>query len=282
MNHASRLPAPRPAAEREPRGQTNLAPDQGLDRSPRQRAQAALLGSWVAQREVDTSSSPFLPTYGAAEKPGWKDDPGSVAKWAQDEYKADSRRTLVCSMTPDGKIGSIYFPGGRIRTTHQEGPVRESHAHQVTLQFNVNDAEAQKEFEQAFPQLVGTSSYWNAYDEWLATIRLKDCTAANLPAWAKLVDQPDAAHDLLQGPVPQDQTLFEIFKNINGQVESWHPSRGMATKFETDKQTLSVLDAALQHLGTKGLTDPKERNLAFYTFVLERLPRAAAWLRAPP
>ena len=61
-----------------------------------------LLAQPLIQREVDTSSSPFLPTYEKGEVPGWKDE-GGVAEWAKEEYWQESKRTVICSMTPDGK-----------------------------------------------------------------------------------------------------------------------------------------------------------------------------------
>lgn len=291
MPHAPRLHRPAAPARRqraEASGRRAGRPEgegaqQALAASPRQQAQAALLQRVTLQREVDKASSPFLPSYDADETPAWQDDPkeSSVPAWAKEAYRRESQRKLICSMTPDGKIGSIYFPDGRIRTTHKEGPTREDHAQQVTLQFNVNDDEAVKEFRAKYPHLQREKKFWDYYDQWLATVRLKDCTAANLPAWAQLVSQPEDAHQPAQGPVPKGQTLFEIFKNINGQVETWHPSRGVAAQFDTDKQTLSVLEAALRHLDDQGLKDAKARNRAFYDFVIRRLPGAAAWMRRP-
>lgn len=285
MLHAPRQKRPTPARRpaRDAASTAQAAAHQACAASPRQLAQAALLQRVALQREVDKRSSPFLPAYGADEQPAWKDDPkeSSVPAWAQEEYRREAKRTLICSMTPDGKIGSIYFPDGRIRTTHAQGPTREDHAQQVTLQFNVNDDEAVKEFRAQYPHLQQHKNFWDYYDQWLATIRLKDCTAANLPAWAQLVSKPEDAHQPSQGPVPQGQSLFEIFKNINGQVENWHPSRGMAAQFDTDQQTVSVLEAALRHLADKGIQDAKARNRAFYDFVIRRLPGAASWMRRP-
>jgi hypothetical protein len=62
-------------------------------------------------------------------------------------------------------------------------------------------------------------------------------------------------------------------------VESWHPSRGTATKFETDKQTISVLNAAIVHIS--GVSGPAERNQQFYDFVKSRLPNFVQFMRRP-
>jgi hypothetical protein len=229
----------------------------------------------ITSSEVDKSSSPFLPEYEDDEVPGWKDEDEGVAEWAQEEYKRDSKRTVICSMTTDQKIGSVYFQdGGRIRTTHGAGPEKESHSHQTRLQFNIDENLAIPEFEKAKPKAKQSKHYWNYFDKWLVAT-LKDITVEQAPSWAKLVDKPDSANDL-----PTDEVkLFEIFKNINGEVESWHPSRGTATKFETDKQVISVLEAAIQHIAkTK---DPKQRNIEFYEFVKSRLPKFVDYMRRP-
>jgi hypothetical protein len=256
---------------------------QQLQRSVGNRAVGRLLDhppQEVIQRQVDTSPSPFLPQYEKDEVPGWKDE-GGVAEWAKEEYKRESKRTVICSMTEDRKIGSVYFgEEGRIRTTHGAGPEKEKHEGKTTVQFNIDESKAIPAFETANPKLVGSKKYWSYFDQWLAQT-LQNVTVDNAPAWATLVESPETAYDLQKGSPPENLKLFEIFKNINGQVESWHPSRGTATKFDTDKQTISVLNAAINHINTKGLTDPGARNTAFYEFVESRLPSFVGYMRRP-
>lgn len=206
---------------------------------------------------------------------------GGVPEWAKDEYRREARKTLIASMTPDGKIGSVYFgEEGRIRTTHGAGPEKEGHSGHVTVQFNIDEAQARKAFDKANPKLVNSKKYWDYFDQWLVQ-KLKNVKPSSAPSWATLVDSPDMAHDLSTGKPPEDLKLFEIFKNINGKVEGWHPSRGTATKFDTDKQTVAVLEAAIQHIDSQGLTDPNERNVAFYNFVKSRLPKFVPYMRRP-
>ncbi len=234
----------------------------------------------LIQREVDTSSSPFLPKYEKDEVPGWKDD-GGVPEWAKEEYRQESKRTVICSMTPDRKIGSVYFGGeGRIRTTHGSGPERKKHENLTTIQFNINESLAIPEFKKAYPKLIKSKRFWKYFRQWLVQT-LENVTLDNAPAWATLVDSPDTAYDLETGSPPKDLKLFEIFKNINGEVESWHPSRGTAAKFDTDKQTISVLHAAIKHIDGMGLVDPKRRNTEFYEFVKSRLPKFVDYMRHP-
>ena len=83
------------------------------------------------------------------------------------------------------------------------------------------------------------------------------------------------------GVQPSDDVkLFEVFKNINGDVETWHPSRGIAAKFDTNKQVVSILHAAITYIAA--VVDPAERNRKFYAFVKSRLPGfVEQHLRAP-
>jgi hypothetical protein len=255
----------------------------------------------TVQREVDESSSPSLPQYEDGETPGWQDE-GGVPDWAKQEYLEEAPRTLIASVS-GGKIGSVYFGDGRIRTTHRSGPEHGDHSGQVTLQFNVNMAQARQAFAAAFPQArealakealaqLGEGAdkralrdrvsllYRKRFSSWLS-LTLRDTPVDRLPSWAEKVDSPDTAFDLSQGDPPQGVQLFEVFTSINGRVEGWHPSRGIAAKFETDKQVVSVLQAAIRHLETEGITGAGARNVAFYEFVKSRLPAFVSNIRRP-
>lgn len=234
----------------------------------------------VLQRDGDRTSSPFLPTYDEHELPGWKDETG-IPEWAKEAYKQDAKRTVICSMTPDRKIGSVYFgEEGRIRTIHPAGPAHEMHAGSETMQFNIDQNGAWRAFLRAhtIPKGMPQDQLANYFVKWIG-IALKDHTADTAPPWAALVASPDAAHALTSEPLPPDLKLYEIFKNINGRIESWHISRGVAAKFETDKQVISVLHAAIRHISA--VTDPGERNRQFYAFVKSRLPKFVDYLRNP-
>lgn len=254
---------------------------QQLQRMIGNRALGKLRAQSPIQREIDTSSSPSLPEYAENEVPAWQDEQG-VPEWAQEEYRREAQRTLICSMTPDGKIGSVYFSGdqGRIRTTHGAGPARETHEEHTTVQFNLDEEMAVQAFLRSHPKHAKSPNFWSIFDGWLVR-KLQDIPVKRVPAWATLVDNPDNAHDLSTGAPPENIKLFEIFKNINGKVESWHPSRGTATKLETNKQAISVLEAAIAHINAEGLEDPQARNIAFYNFVKSRLPDFVKHIRHP-
>lgn len=199
-----------------------------------------------------------------------------VPEWAQEEYRRESKRTAICSMTPDGKIGSVYLgEEGRIRTTHGEGPIKEKFEGLTTVQFNIDMRKAKVDFQKANPKV--------SFDKWLFDT-LKDLTVDTVPEWATPISGPESALELEKGSTPpKNLKLIEIFKSINGRAEIWHPSRGTAVKFETDKQTISVLEAAIAHIDDpkNPIAGAEERNKAFYAFVKSRLPNFVQNIRSP-
>jgi hypothetical protein len=224
----------------------------------------------------DKHSSPSLPEYGKNEIPGWKDDVG-IPDWAKENYKRESKTAVICSITPEMQIGSVYFDdGSRIRTTHSSGPQHAKHENQTTVRFNIDDTQAKAKYK----KFISANKQYKKlnYRHWL-TAMLKKATVNNLPSWATLVTDSNTAHDLGMGAPPENLKLFEIFKKVNGVGN--HLSRGVAAKFATDKQTISVLENAISHIDKKGLTDPKARNIEFYNFVKSRLPKFADFLRRP-
>ncbi|MBN3922675.1 hypothetical protein [Nostoc sp. NMS4] len=116
---------------------------------------------------------------------------------------------------------------------------------------------------------------YKIYSKWLIE-GLKEAIKEKLPLprWITLVNSPDAAHDLNIGRPPEGIKLVEIFIDTNGKIlKKHHFSRGVATKFETDKYVISVLNAAIDHIDGMGLEDIGERNTEFYKFVKVRLPK---------
>lgn len=232
----------------------------------------------AVQLEVDTSSGPSLPEYGENEKPGWQRDQG-VPDWAKEEYTVEAKRNLVCSVD-NGKIGSVYFDDDtRIRTVHGSGPVKGGQPDKITAQFNIDWAKAKVSFAMLFPTPSrNRKTRDRQFKRWLSNY-LTNTPVDSLPPWIKPVDGPDTAMPMDETNDRGDTKLFEVFTNINGQVEGWHPSRGVAAKFATNKQVISVLNAALVHIST--IQGAKPRNVAFYKFVAERLPDFIGYIRKP-
>ncbi|WP_318166586.1 hypothetical protein [Roseobacter sp.] len=254
--------------------------------------------STVVQREVDTSSSPFLPDYGPDETPAW-DTSSSVPEWAEEEYKEESKVKLIASVK-DGLIGSIYFANGRIRTTHGHGPELSKHDPKKTTthQFNIDIKVAYKLFsdrnrglfkllyDATDPKKGDEERRTEASDQYRRTRKLWlsnyliNTPVDKLPDWVTPVPSHESAFDTEAADPPDNLTLFEVFKRVsNGKVQGWHPSRGIAAKFETNKQVVSVLKAAILHI--HGVTDTNERNTKFYDFIKKRLPDFAKQIRRP-
>ena len=220
----------------------------------------------------------------AAKEQGGDLQKSGAPDWAKANYKLQAKRMVMASMTSDGKIGSIYFDdGSRIRTTHGVSPTSEQHEKDRSVQFNVDEGKAQKEYRLRHPEDARLKKYDDGLKE-----RLTGINPDNAPKWATIVDSPLKAHDTAQKGAPTgSETLIEIFKSITGEYEGWHPSRGTATKFDTDKQTISVLQAAIKHIDA---LHPKpddwaestpevarvrnSRNQEFYKFVKSRLPNS--------
>lgn len=208
---------------------------------------------------------------------------GSPSPWLRRvlaPYRSGSRETVICSMTPDRKIGSLYFDdGSRIRTTHRHGPARKDPPGR-TLRFNVDARAAHREYWRARQMARSPDRPFKGFDAWMVS-RLLAADADAGPPWATSVTGPESAFDATRDAPPRDVILFEIFQSPDGTLAGWHSSRGIAARLETDRHTLSVLHAALDRLSREGITDAAARNEAFYAFVALRAPEFAANLRKP-
>lgn len=183
-------------------------------------------------------------------------------------------------MTPDRKIGSLYFDDGtRIRTTHRDGPARKDPPGR-TLRFNVDERAAHREYWRARHRASAPGRRVECFDAWLVS-RLLEGNADARPPWASPVAGPESAFDATRDAPPSGVILFEIFHSPDGELAGWHASRGIAARLETDRRTLSVLHAALDWLSRKGITDAAARNEAFYAFVASRAPDFAVNMRKP-
>lgn len=285
----------------------------------------------VAQREVDTSTSPFLPDYAQDEQAGWeKKDRTGVADWAKDDYNSGKGKTgavdkssitenlrttprtdahgnssdpadgvklwavheflmeettMIASMT-GGKIGSIYFPGGRVRTTHAGGPTVSEHAQSRTLQFNIDPDACWRAFVAASGWLARLDARNDAHMEYVykkfkkfKILALKNALPGQPPNWATRIVTPD---DALPEGTDTDATgvkLFEIMLRENGNVRSTHPSRGAAAQISITRVDLMKLKAVAKSL--EGIPDARAQNDAFYRYVTMKLPHLAHLIRSP-
>ncbi|MCV3273727.1 hypothetical protein [Roseobacter sinensis] len=278
----------------------------------------------VVQREVDTSSSPSLgrgdPNY---EYPLPARD--GVPKWAAEEYEDapdrlpitgsandyyatgtlpwdksgdvteetkaefnDPHLTLMCS-TDNGKIGSIYFEGGRVRTTHKSGPTTSKHPADRTFQYNIDRDAAWDRFvksggkrrilkaERKKPKADRVSEN-RLFNRWIAQ-QLKGKKVKATPAWAKLLESPD---DAFETPAEADASklkLFEVMLKPNTKIQSKHPSRGAATQIVIKRSDLEKLKGVGQLMS--GEKDPRTANELFYEYVRKHIPDLLKFIRHP-
>ncbi|WP_227271746.1 hypothetical protein [Roseobacter weihaiensis] len=274
----------------------------------------------VVQREIDTSTSPFLPDYAQDEKAGWeKKDRTGVADWAKDDYKSGKGKTGAVDRTPllnrdfttpttardardpangprlwavqeflqaektvmvsmvDGKIGSIYFDGGRVRTTHGGGPTEERHDPGRTLQLNIDHDQAEVAFEVAHPRgTVPRDQLWSTYKRFLVET-LANSTPATLPAWITVIHTPTDAAPEETDTANTQVKLFEIMVNQAGQVTSTHPSRGIGTQMRITNADMLKLRQGVKLVSD--IADVRARNQMFYNFVVRHLNHLAPLLR---
>lgn len=191
-------------------------------------------------------------------------------KELMEELKDQEGVELVCSMTPDGMIGSVYFgQEGRKRLTHAGGPLDEGVKNNATLlQFNVNMEIAWNIFDNEYPKLLkknpelANKNIRRVFNKWLAN-KLKNGDKNTLPQWATIIK---TSSDALEDP-NGDIKLFEVYKEKftpyglsrflkalklkEEKVMGWHPSRGAAVKMLIRKQTCTVLDQAFEIMKEK-------------------------------
>lgn len=198
-----------------------------------------------------------------------------------DRTSGSKRATLTASMTPDGKIGSLYFADGtRIRTTHGAGPMETKPDHERTnVRFNIKESLARKEFEEVEPDKRGRDDpeYWSAFDRWMAGVLNRASNAGQLPGWIVRVG---AARSLSSDAPDEDTKLFEIFKDAMGELDNWHPSRGAAVRFNASEASIRKVRTYLAKLDQSGVSDPKTRNRLFYKYVQANVPDLADKIRS--
>ncbi|MEO9650913.1 MAG: hypothetical protein ABJE99_10460 [Roseobacter sp.] len=240
-------------------------------------------------------------------------NPAGVPQWAEMKYRREAPRTSIANAA-DGKIGSIYFPGARIRTAQGAGPTKPAHG--APLQDYIDRDAAKAKFAKKNPNLlknprkegrklakkdqiithkmIERSAYKGYYrkEARYITKKLNVPKPSSMPAFVRLVTRgrklPSWASDAINSPdeAPDLDTettgkLFEVFRDINVRVKSWRPSRGAAKKWQTNKLVISVLHAAIKRLKVKTIKGENARYIAFYTFVEQRVLDFAKLIKKP-
>lgn len=226
-----------------------------------------------------------LRTTPRTDRDGRSMDPADGVKlWAAHEFLMEET-TMIASMT-GGKIGSIYFPGGRVRTTHAAGPAVEEHPQALTLQFNIDPTACWRAFYTAnkWVKDMKPNNEIHAKAVRKQFTRFKVLSLAGvapdqLPPWATRITTPDNALPEGTDPDTSGVKLFEIMLRDSSHVHSTHPSRGAAAQIKITRADLQKLKAVAKSL--EGIPDAKTQNDAFYRYVTMKLPHLAHLIRAP-
>ncbi|MBW4709891.1 hypothetical protein KX928_19080 [Roseobacter sp. YSTF-M11] len=234
----------------------------------------------VVQREVDTSSSPFLPDYDADETPAWDDSDKGLDPWTITEYLG-TEVAVMCSIA-DKKIGSVYFTDGRARSTHPSGAKSSPHDPASSRQFHVDWTAAVTQFKSEHPghlKKVGKKQYVHDLRRWVAA----QVTGADIdpkPTWflSEITGPEDAYTSPEDAPQPGAK-LFEVFFDDKNAVSNTHPSRGVAVKYNLTREEIMHIRAAAKVAdAAKGA---RRKNAAFYAYVIQHVPRLAGDIRKP-
>ena len=192
-------------------------------------------------------------------------------------------------------VGSVYFPHGRVRTTHHAGPGLGVFPAGTILRFNINNTAAMQAFVAARPEALNQAlalrdrsqprdvqraavlnEFLNERDAWLGEI-LSDPTT--VPAWADAVTGPESVGHVDDVPQDSPRVLFEIYDNGPETRPTTHISRGEAARMPMAQSTVAAITEALRLI--EHVRDPDRRNTAFYDYVGSHAPDFALMIRRP-
>lgn len=238
--------------------------------------------------EVDTSSithsdrADLNPTPRKNRDGSSMDPADGVKLWAVHEYLM-APVTVMCSMK-DGLIGSIYFDGGRVRTTHIAGPTTSEHPADQLFQYNIDRAAAFQEFHEEGARKHYAEKYPDRHPtthlNWWIARRLRGEDRANVPTWANPIESVEDALDDTPAVDDEGLTLFEVMIYPEGATGT-HTSRGVGVK-----SNLRITRAQLAQLKKVGKlfaneTDKRMANQFFYSYVAKSLPQLLPYIRHP-
>lgn len=176
---------------------------------------------------------------------------------------------VLCSMTKNGKIGSVYFPDGtRLRMTHGAGPKREVNSHLHITRYSVNEKKALAAYCQE------GMGYCDNLDQFIISELER---GRGIPEWASLIRTPADVPDTISGS--ETCRLIELFQKNQKVAYRYHRSRGAAVRVSLDEYTLSVLEAAILQVEAEPAKSIYEKNRLFYAYVAARVPDFAKRIR---
>ncbi len=193
----------------------------------------------------------------------------------------------------DGFVGSVYFPFGRVRTTHKMGPTLKTNMTATSMRFNIKEAQSLAAFKSAVPDfeeqtLARMERYFRergtikSYDRALLGLHQKWMTEilqqpGPVPEWAQAVTGPDSVGRAEDARLDNDTVLFEIIGGRADGRNEVHLSRGMAARLPMTEETIVAIRAAVDLAERAG--PPAERNRVFYNHLRENAPEFARMIR---
>ncbi len=195
----------------------------------------------------------------------------------------------------DRKVGSVYLPFGRVRTTHFAGPGASVMPPDSILRFNIDHRAALDAFRQARPdaldratemrdrslppdrqRMAVADAFLDMRDAWIAEIL---SAADTPPAWASRVTGPESVDHIDDLDPGSDRVMFEILDQGPGQAPRTHVSRGEMARMPMSAQTLMAIGRALDLI--ENVRDPVRRNEIFYDYIGSHAPDLADVIRRP-
>lgn len=224
-----------------------------------------------------------LKTTPRTDRHGKSNDPAAGVKlWAVHEYLTGPV-TLMCSMV-DGKIGSIYFDGGRVRTTHSHGPTTSKHPKDKLFQYNIDRDAAFQEYitdgARDRYERQNPDTHPSRLLNWWIARRLKGADTTDVPTWAYPIETVEDALDETDTVDDEGLKLFEVMIRENGRL-GHHPSRGAGVKsnLQMTRAELAMLKKAGEMFADPD--NPKLANQLFYNYVKKSLPQLLPYIREP-
>ena len=294
MNPADRAPVVQPGQ----RTAQNAAAHAALARGP----QRAARGADAADVQVAPSAQPPRNTRQANTQ-----EQASIFAAAVIDQLANFRldRTPIPQPPPppinvlvsvnDGLIGSIYFPTGRVRLTHPNGPGMELKEPGAVQRFNINREQSNRAFiadpnnglaqiraaiDPELPygerEMALGRAYQDRFDQWLANTLWNN---AQPPDWAATIDGPGSVPRIDNVERNSGLSLYEVFANSQGRPNSSHFSRGEAAYIPMRPSTLDTIEEALRRI--THIADPAQKNRVFYDHIREHAPDLADKISRP-
>ncbi|WP_375230001.1 hypothetical protein [Roseobacter sp. S98] len=172
-----------------------------------------------------------------------------------------------------GKIGSIYFDDGRIRTTHGSGPEDDRGKQRNIRRFNIDREGAEEDFKRAKAAKTTRQTKLNWF--------IREQLEAGTPDWAQGGEVTDPAS--APANAPADRKLMEYYEvdpvSAKDSGRRVHPSRGAAVQITRDKSEIDSIKAAVALIDEDATASANNRT--FFRKLLDDGAAMRAEVRMP-